>query len=350
MTRTETHREPEPGASHAEEPARQRPVSDDPVTVLFSRRVKPGREADFEAWAHGVTTAAHLFPGHLSASVLDVPGTREYHVLYTFADRASLDAWLDSDERRRWLARVSKMTEAERGLQAVTGLETWFKLPGSNVPTMKPPPRWKMWLVSIVAVYPLVLLFQILLAPNITSLPLALRALAYPLVLLTLMTFAVMPIRAHWDTLCKLFAYYAEEHLRSAVGSGPQQRVSDARRQVFRALTLYDSTEGVRCGIYRSGPSPFYLRTSRVPPGFFSGSAIDIGRSSTGTGGSCAKLSRRVAAQRFKRRAIPSSPSFRRRLGPSPLRSKPNEPWQTTHGPRVTPFGSAWGFTLVRRS
>lgn len=98
--------------------------------MLFSRRVKPGREADFEAWAHGVNTAAHHFPGHVSASVLDVPGTPEYHVLYTFADRASLDAWLDSDERRRWLARVSKMTKAERGLQAVTGLETWFKLPG----------------------------------------------------------------------------------------------------------------------------------------------------------------------------------------------------------------------------
>lgn len=69
-----------------------------------------------------------------------------------------------------------------------------FRLPGSNVPTMKPPPRWKMWLVSIVAVYPLVLLFQVLLAPRITDLPLPLRALAYPVVLLTPMTFAVMRV------------------------------------------------------------------------------------------------------------------------------------------------------------
>jgi uncharacterized protein len=169
------------------------PAEEQPVTVLFSRRIKPGREADFEAWAHGVTASAHRFLGHLGASVLGVPGSREYHVLYTFADRASMDAWLDSNERRRWLARVREMTEAERGLQEVTGLETWFKLPGSSVPTMKPPPRWKMWLVSVVAVYPLVLLFQILLAPRIADLALPLRALAYPLVLLTLMTFAVMP-------------------------------------------------------------------------------------------------------------------------------------------------------------
>jgi uncharacterized protein len=182
-----------PGASDAA-PAGVRPGSDEPVTVLFSRRVKPGREADFEAWARGVTAAAPHFPGHLGASVLDAPGSREYHILFTFADRKSMQAWLDSDERRGWLARVGELIEADRGLQQLTGLETWFKLPGSNVPTMKPPPRWKMWLVSIIAVYPLVLAFQVLVVPKMVGLPLPLRALAFPLVLLTLMTFVVMPV------------------------------------------------------------------------------------------------------------------------------------------------------------
>ena len=42
---------------------------------------------------------------------------------------------------------------------------------------MKPPPRWKMWLVSLVAVYPLVLAFQALLVPRMVRLPLPLRAL-----------------------------------------------------------------------------------------------------------------------------------------------------------------------------
>jgi uncharacterized protein len=80
--------------------------------------------------------------------------------LFTFAGHKSLRVWLDSEERRRWLARVGELIEADRGLQQLTGLESWFKLPGANVPTMKLPPRWKMWLVSIVAVYPLVLGFQ----------------------------------------------------------------------------------------------------------------------------------------------------------------------------------------------
>src|SRR5829696_2067310 len=67
---------PEPGDSDADAPAGARPAGDElPVTVLYSRRVKPGREADFESWAHGIVAASRQFPGHLSASVLDDPAT-----------------------------------------------------------------------------------------------------------------------------------------------------------------------------------------------------------------------------------------------------------------------------------
>lgn len=171
----------------------QRPVMQEPVTVMWSRRVKPGREGEYEAWAHGVTTAARDFPGHLSAAVLSVPGSRDYHVLYTFADRNTMDAWLDSAMRTAWMAEVAELTEAERPLQQVTGLETWFTMPDAAVATMKPPPRWKMWLVTVAAIYPLILILFSVLSPLIAGWPLLLRALALPVVLVTVMTYAVMP-------------------------------------------------------------------------------------------------------------------------------------------------------------
>jgi antibiotic biosynthesis monooxygenase (ABM) superfamily enzyme len=43
-------------------------------------------------------------------------------------------------------------------------------------------------------VYPLVLGFQVLVVPRMAGLPFPLRALMFPLVLLTLMTFVVMPV------------------------------------------------------------------------------------------------------------------------------------------------------------
>jgi antibiotic biosynthesis monooxygenase (ABM) superfamily enzyme len=51
-----------------------------------------------------------------------------------------------------------------------------------------------MWLVSLVAVYPLVVLFQWALGPRMSRLPLLVRSALFPLVLLTLMTFVVMPM------------------------------------------------------------------------------------------------------------------------------------------------------------
>jgi len=142
--------------------------------------LEKGKDADFESWAHRITAAARDFPGHVGASVLNLPGSSDYHVLYTLADRNSLDAWLDSDERGSGMAEVGELTEAERGLQKVTGLEAWFTLPGANVASMKPPPRWKMWLVTVAAIYPLILALLGVLSPLLAGWPLPLRALVFP--------------------------------------------------------------------------------------------------------------------------------------------------------------------------
>ena len=185
----------EPGGGDAEARAGERVAMTDPVTAVFSRRVKPGREADFEDWAHGVIDAATRWPGHLGASVLHEPGSPWYHLVYKFTDRDRFRAWVESEERDRWLGRVEHLTEgADRELQETTGLETWFDLPGPEATPRRPPPRWKMWLVSLVALYPLVVLFQWVLAPRVEGWPLAAKAAVFPLVLLTTMTYVVMPL------------------------------------------------------------------------------------------------------------------------------------------------------------
>ena len=51
-----------------------------------------------------------------------------------------------------------------------------------------------MWLASFLGAYPLVVLFQWLLAPSLDDLPLLLRAAIFPLILLSLMTYLAMPL------------------------------------------------------------------------------------------------------------------------------------------------------------
>ena len=81
-----------------------------------------------------------------------------------------------------------------------TGLETWFTLPGGAV--VKPPPRWKMAIVSWAVAFPLIQLLNVTVAPLLHPLPALLRgAIAGALMVLT-MTYFAMPLAvrslAHW--------------------------------------------------------------------------------------------------------------------------------------------------------
>ncbi len=164
----------------------------EPATAVFTRRVEPGHELEYEALAREMIEASEAFPGQLGATMLHEADSPNYTVLYSFTDQPALQAWLDSPQRRQLLTRADHIADAHLQLPPLTGLETWFTLP--HRATIKAPPRWKMWLVSLLAIYPFVVAFQALLVPPIKTWPLLLRSAILPLTLLTLMTFVVMPV------------------------------------------------------------------------------------------------------------------------------------------------------------
>ena len=168
------------------------PESPEPATAVFARRVKPGREARYEKLAHEMVETSKAFPGQIAATVLHEEDSPDYTLLYSFIDRSALQAWLDSPDRRQLLRRADELAERHLRLPRLTGLETWFTLP--HRATIKPPPRWKMWLVSLFAIYPFVVIFQETVVPTIKTWPLLVRSAILPLTLLTLMTFLVMPV------------------------------------------------------------------------------------------------------------------------------------------------------------
>jgi antibiotic biosynthesis monooxygenase (ABM) superfamily enzyme len=176
-------------------PARQDAVAqEEPVTVVYSWRAKPGKQSDFAEWAKGVTAAAARFPGNLTATVIHEQGSRDFHIITQFVNREALQRWLNSRERMRWHERVRAIADARTAVQQRTGLETWFHVPGHAEETIKPPPRWKQWIVTLVAVYPLVLLFQAFVLPHVADWPLWAKSALFPLIILTLMTYVVMPL------------------------------------------------------------------------------------------------------------------------------------------------------------
>ena len=168
-------------------------VSEEPVTVTIARRVVPGRESDFEQWADRLTESAALFPGYLGCGRLK-PGVGEgdpqnWHVVYRFDSHRSLGAWEESAERQHLLDEGSELMETVAA-QKVSGLETWFSLPGMLT---KPPAKWKMFLVSGVVIWALQVLEYSVFGRFVMDWPLPVRLLFMSFPVTAIMTWLVMP-------------------------------------------------------------------------------------------------------------------------------------------------------------
>jgi antibiotic biosynthesis monooxygenase (ABM) superfamily enzyme len=165
----------------------------EPITVTVARDVEFGREQDFEEWASGILNEASKFRGFLGAGILK-PGSNDktWHIVYRFKDQVSLRDWENSSVRGEWLSKADAIME-ETARHRVSGLETWFELPGR---TAKAPPRRKMAVVTLLAIYPIVLVYGTL-ARGI-SWPFPIRAALQVGVLVILMTWVVMPRMTRW--------------------------------------------------------------------------------------------------------------------------------------------------------
>ncbi len=163
-----------------------------PVTTSVTRRVKPGHEEAYEAFLEGIIAAASRFPGYLGVEVFRPDGPDdEYRIVYRFDGAVHLRDWLDSDEHRAWLERAEPHVIGPIRTQFLTGLESWFTLPGE--PGAPPPPPHKMALLTWITIFPLITGVVIVLGPLIAGIPLVPRLGITTAVTVPLMTWIVMP-------------------------------------------------------------------------------------------------------------------------------------------------------------
>lgn len=75
--------------------------ADPPVTVVISRRVKPGCKKAFEKFISGITSAAMTFDGHLGTNVFrpSSPQDNEYKIIFKFDRASNLQIWEESECR-----------------------------------------------------------------------------------------------------------------------------------------------------------------------------------------------------------------------------------------------------------
>lgn len=159
-----------------------------PIHVATTRRVRPGFETEFdrairdffrESFGRGVE-GVHLL------SPVPGSGSRDYGILRSFASEAERAAFYRSPAFLAWEEKVRPFTEGAPTQRRLHGLEAWFR-------AATPPPRWKMALLTYLAVYCITLLLSLGLGSLLRTWPLVLANAAFNLVVVSLLTWVVMP-------------------------------------------------------------------------------------------------------------------------------------------------------------
>lgn len=159
------------------------------VTAVVTRRIVPGRKAEYADWVQQVGAVASQFPGHQGVTY-KVKGERgDCHVVFRFDTIEHLRAWEESAERQKWLAKIEHMVEGEDRIKRLSGLEFLFA-------DQLHPKAHKMALVLIAVIFTMLMLLSPLVSFLFSALPGApswLAQLFQVSILVTLMTYFIMP-------------------------------------------------------------------------------------------------------------------------------------------------------------
>ena len=139
------------------------PSLSQPIHVAITRRVRRGREAEFQQALREFVQASYSQGGVLGANMLvPLPGSNssEFGILRTFQSQEERDAFYNSPSFKAWAERARALSEGDPEYRQLHGLEAWFRNPDQPEP-----PQWKMALLTFIAVWPVSMAVPAALAP-----------------------------------------------------------------------------------------------------------------------------------------------------------------------------------------
>jgi len=131
-------------------------ANDQSATAVITHRVKDGEESGYEHWLNEIVPLCKTYSGHLGVVVIrPVPGaTTTFTIVIRFDTRDHLLSWMESEDRKRLIRKVQPFLADDDKFFVRSGLDFWFTPEGAKA---RLPTRWKQFLVTWSAIYPLVL-------------------------------------------------------------------------------------------------------------------------------------------------------------------------------------------------
>lgn len=165
-------------------------MAGEPIIVTAAYRVRPGSEEEFCSWAIALFRLAADQPGYLGAGIIAAKQPwNEWHIVYRFDGEESARAWEESFTWGHWGAGTASFSQQD-GDGRGPGLRDWFDGPVRMLP---PPAKWKLWFVNTGAVFPPVLVFNVLIVPNLVGVNFLVETVTLCVGVSAVVTWLVMP-------------------------------------------------------------------------------------------------------------------------------------------------------------
>ena len=166
------------------------------ATVVITHRLREHKQAAYESWLEEIAPLCNASPGHLDWHIVrPIPGlTETYTVIIRFDTEAHLRQWMESPTRVRLIEKVRPLFVTDDDFFISSGLDFWFTPTGAKA---KVPVRWKQYLVTWSAIYPLALGMPLAVTPILEFLAVPynpfIATLAVTGLVVFLMVYLVMP-------------------------------------------------------------------------------------------------------------------------------------------------------------
>ena len=162
------------------------------LTTVVRHFIKADKQDEFKQWTKNIASKAKQFEGFEGLQLIPPPsGNDEYITLFKFSSVPALQKWMESEERKKEVAKLAALSEKEMVLGQISGIDFWFEPPEKK--NIAAPPKWKMSLLTWLAVYPGVVLLSKLYHFLFPDFPPLILTLFVTLTLVPLLTWVLMP-------------------------------------------------------------------------------------------------------------------------------------------------------------
>ncbi|MCS3531676.1 antibiotic biosynthesis monooxygenase [Chryseobacterium sp. JUb7] len=177
------------------------------ASVVITHHILDGKQKEYESWLEEIVPLTRHSEGFIDHQIVrPIPDlTFVYTVIIRFDTIAHLKNWMESDARKKLIQKANPFFRKNDRYQIKSGLDFLFT---SETEGNKIPVRWKQYLVTWSAIYPLSIIIPLILFPLLRFLKIPANhysdALVNSGIIVLLMVFVVMP---NYTKLIKKWLY-----------------------------------------------------------------------------------------------------------------------------------------------